>query len=153
MDTEKQKQKQILSAKEVAEIVNVGVGEIYDAIRLGELEASRVGGVWRIEKKNIKDWLDGTSNLNEPKLRRRHGVQKLYSAAQKKKLFDEEAWEEAVYSLSNPHRRVLIRRFGLDGEKPSSLEELGQELSKSCERIRQLQREALETLRNEMTQT
>jgi RNA polymerase primary sigma factor len=56
---------------------------------------------------------------------------------------------ESVERLPERQRRVLARRYGLDGEKPSTLAELSEELAVSRERIRQLQREAERALRDE----
>jgi RNA polymerase primary sigma factor len=44
---------------------------------------------------------------------------------------------------------VLVRRYGLDGEKPATLADLSEELEVSRERVRQLQREAERALRDE----
>jgi len=55
---------------------------------------------------------------------------------------------ESVESLPERQRRVLVRRYGLDGEKPATLAELSEELGVSRERIRQLQREAEDVLRD-----
>ncbi len=56
---------------------------------------------------------------------------------------------ESVERLSERQRRVLVRRYGLDGEKPATLADLSEELEVSRERVRQLQREAERALRNE----
>jgi RNA polymerase primary sigma factor len=56
---------------------------------------------------------------------------------------------ESVERLSERQRRVLVRRYGLDGEKPATLADLSEELEISRERVRQLQREAERTLRDE----
>src|SRR5215207_7679050 len=56
---------------------------------------------------------------------------------------------ESVERLPERQRRVLVRRYGLDGEKPATLADLSEELAVSRERIRQLQREAEQALRNE----
>ena len=56
---------------------------------------------------------------------------------------------EAVERLPERQRRVLVRRYGLDGEKPATLADLSEELDVSRERVRQLQREAERTLRDE----
>jgi RNA polymerase primary sigma factor len=55
---------------------------------------------------------------------------------------------ESVERLPERRRRVLVRRYGLDGEKPATLAELSEELGVSRERVRQLQREAEEDLRD-----
>jgi RNA polymerase primary sigma factor len=56
---------------------------------------------------------------------------------------------ESVERLPERQRRVLVRRYGLDGEKPATLADLSEELAVSRERIRQLQREGERALRNE----
>ena len=56
---------------------------------------------------------------------------------------------ESVVRLPERQRRVLVRRYGLDGEKPSTLADLSEELGVSRERVRQLQREAERALRDE----
>jgi RNA polymerase primary sigma factor len=55
---------------------------------------------------------------------------------------------ESVEQLPERQRRVLVRRYGLDGEEPATLAELSEELGVSRERIRQLQREAEVVLRD-----
>lgn len=46
-------------------------------------------------------------------------------------------------SLPQRERFIVARRFGLDGQEPTSLEKLGDDLKVSKERVRQLQRQAL----------
>jgi RNA polymerase primary sigma factor len=50
-------------------------------------------------------------------------------------------------TLNSRERRILIRRFGLDGKPPNTLEELSQEISLTRERVRQLQYTALAKLK------
>jgi RNA polymerase primary sigma factor len=56
---------------------------------------------------------------------------------------------QSVEQLPERHRHVLVRRYGLDGEKPATLADLSEEFDISRERSRQLQREAEQALRNE----
>jgi RNA polymerase primary sigma factor len=56
---------------------------------------------------------------------------------------------ESVERLPERQRRVLVRRYGLDGEKPATLADLSEELAVSRERVRQLQREGERSLREE----
>src|SRR5262249_15491383 len=49
--------------------------------------------------------------------------------------------------LSDRERAVLQLRFGLNGEEPRTLEEAGQRLNLTRERVRQIERLALRTLR------
>ncbi len=54
---------------------------------------------------------------------------------------------EALETLPNRERDVIQRRFGLLGDRPQTLEEIGNHLQLSRERIRQIEREALERMR------
>ena len=49
--------------------------------------------------------------------------------------------------LETKQREVVVRRFGLHGHERSTLEEVGQELGVTRERVRQIQMEALRRLR------
>jgi RNA polymerase primary sigma factor len=60
---------------------------------------------------------------------------------------------EAIERLSERHRYVLIRRYGLEERKPATLAELGKELKLSRERVRQLQRQAEQMLKSQMLKT
>ena len=54
----------------------------------------------------------------------------------------------ALQALNPRMRHVVERRFGLDGEPPQTLEEVGQSLGITRERVRQLESRALRELRN-----
>jgi RNA polymerase primary sigma factor len=54
---------------------------------------------------------------------------------------------EALAKLAPRQRRVLVERFGLDGVKPRTLEEVGTNLGITRERVRQLEARALRELR------
>jgi RNA polymerase primary sigma factor len=54
----------------------------------------------------------------------------------------------AAVDLLNPRmKHVVLRRFGLDGKAPQTLEEVGQDLGITRERVRQLETRALKELR------
>ena len=55
----------------------------------------------------------------------------------------------AVEHLDDRQRFVVTSRFGLDGDQPKSLAEVGRLMSLSRERVRQLEKEALRALRSE----
>ena len=57
------------------------------------------------------------------------------------------AVQDALRTLSSRHRDVLQRRFGLSGERPQTLEEIGVHLNLSRERIRQIEQEAINFMR------
>lgn len=52
-----------------------------------------------------------------------------------------------LLKLESKQREVLVRRFGLHGHDKCTLEEVGQELGVTRERVRQIQMEALKRLR------
>jgi RNA polymerase sigma factor (sigma-70 family) len=54
----------------------------------------------------------------------------------------------AIDRLNPRMRHVVLRRFGLDGSPPQTLEEVGNELGITRERVRQLETRALKELRN-----
>ena len=55
---------------------------------------------------------------------------------------------ESVERVPERQRRVLVRRYGLDGKERATLADLSEELGVSRERVRQLQREAEGVLRD-----
>jgi RNA polymerase sigma factor (sigma-70 family) len=59
-----------------------------------------------------------------------------------------EALEELVGRLPERLRRVVVRRYGLEADPPRTLQEVGDELGLTRERIRQLQQDALAWLRH-----
>src|SRR3712207_864007 len=59
-----------------------------------------------------------------------------------------EGLQAAIEGLPERHRDVLVRRYGLEDQKPATLAELSEELKVSRERVRQLQREAERMFRN-----
>jgi RNA polymerase primary sigma factor len=59
---------------------------------------------------------------------------------------------EALARLNPRMRLVIARRFGLDGEPPRTLEQVGSELGITRERVRQLEARALRELRSQAPQ-
>ena len=49
--------------------------------------------------------------------------------------------------LDKREKKIIAQRFGLDGQEPKILEEIGESLGVTRERIRQLQNTALTKLR------
>lgn len=57
-----------------------------------------------------------------------------------------EGLRAAIGGLPDRQRQVLGLRFGLDGAEPRTLEEIGEHLGVSRERVRQIEQRALQTL-------
>jgi RNA polymerase primary sigma factor len=63
---------------------------------------------------------------------------------------DTELLQEVLETLTERERTILTMRFGLDGDSPKTLEQVGAHYSLTRERIRQIQEEALVRLRTRM---
>jgi len=57
-----------------------------------------------------------------------------------------QALQEALNSLSDRERHVLVLRYGLDGQEPRTLEDIGRRLGLTRERVRQIEVESLRRL-------
>ena len=53
---------------------------------------------------------------------------------------------EALENLSYSERRVLELRYGLDGEHPRTLDEVGRTFNVTRERVRQIENQSLKKL-------
>lgn len=62
--------------------------------------------------------------------------------------FRAKAINKVLNTLSKREREIVIARYGLNGAKPKTLDELGVEYSLTKERIRQIEQEALHKMRN-----
>lgn len=69
-----------------------------------------------------------------------------YDSASKQML--KENIKEVLHTLSDREARVLKMRFGLDGYKPMTLEEVGSEFGVTRERVRQIEAKALRKLKH-----
>lgn len=54
---------------------------------------------------------------------------------------------KVVENLDERERQLVSRRFGLDGQKPFTLEQIGKEFGMSRERVRQIERQTMAKLR------
>jgi len=60
----------------------------------------------------------------------------------------EESIEEVLSTLSERESKVIKYRFGLEGERPHSLKEIGDKYNLTKERIRQIEKKAISKLRH-----
>jgi RNA polymerase primary sigma factor len=117
--------------------------------------AGRLG--WTAEKvRDVKSTLPDTTSLDKP-LGSEEDASELGNLVEDQASSDvsesvvrdlEVGWlGEAMWRLPERHRRVLVKRYGLDEEETATLAQLAEELGVSKERVRQLQREAEHMLR------
>ncbi len=119
--------------------------------------AERLG--WDVDRvRDVKSAIPDATSLNQP-LNSDEGSSELGDllederesrvASEVVQKLEKRRLMESVERLPERQRRVLVRRYGLDGEEPATLADLSEELGVSRERIRQLQRETERALRNE----
>jgi RNA polymerase primary sigma factor len=112
--------------------------------------AERLG--WTVEEvRTVKDAMPDATSLDQP-LSSEEGASELGDFVEDERASDtagevmremeNEGLQAAIERLPERHRRVLVRRYGLDDHGPATLAELSDELKISRERVRQLQREA-----------
>ena len=121
------------TAEEVANLLDKPISEIKKLLNLSERVTSVDLPVGQENDRPLLDTIPDSNNL-EPSTR----------------LQDEDinahidAW---INELEGKQREVVIRRFGLHGYERSTLEEVGNELGITRERVRQIQMDALRRLR------
>jgi RNA polymerase primary sigma factor len=107
---------------------------------------------WTVEDvRDVKDALPDATSLNQP-LSAEEGASELGDFVEDERASDTPGevmremettgLQEAIRRLPERHRRVLVRRYGLDDHEVATLAQLSEELGISRERVRQLQREA-----------
>jgi RNA polymerase primary sigma factor len=57
-----------------------------------------------------------------------------------------EELNQVLSTLTHRERKIIELRFGLTGEQPRTLEEVGQRFGLTCERIRQIEAKTLAKL-------
>jgi RNA polymerase primary sigma factor len=57
-----------------------------------------------------------------------------------------------LQSLDKRERTILLMRYGLDGSPPRTLEQISKKIGRTRERVRQIQKRALNKLRTQITQ-
>jgi RNA polymerase primary sigma factor len=118
--------------------------------------AERLG--WTTDEvRNVKDAMPDAGSLNRPMGPEEDGSElgeliederASDTTGEVMREIETEGLKAAIEGLPERSRHVLVRRYGLDEQKPATLAELSEELKVSRERVRQLQREAERMLRN-----
>ncbi len=121
------------TADEIAEMLDVPLEEVEKLLGLNERIASVDSPIGFEEGKSLLDTLADEKSANPADI-----------------LTDASLYEQIddfLDFLSENQQEVLARRFGLRGFEKSTLEEIGREINLTRERVRQIQIEALKTLR------
>lgn len=126
------------SAEEIAEMLDVPIEDVEKLLYLNDKVTSFDTPIGHDDNKSLLDTIPDENSTNP-------AVQ----------LTDENLRmqiEEFLDALTDNQQQVIARRFGLRGFEKATLEEVGAEIDLTRERVRQIQVEALKTLRKLLEQ-
>ncbi len=121
------------NADEIADLLDKPIDDVKRLLGLNERVTSVDVPIGRDSEKSIIDSVPDENNPDPSELLMDEDV-----------VLNLDAWVER---LSDKQREVVERRFGLHGYKISTLEEVGNEIGVTRERVRQIQMDALKRLR------
>ena len=121
------------SAEEIATLLNKPIADVERMLGLNERTASTDSSVMSDSGKTLLDTIPDV-NVKDP-------TETLQEESVHSSL------EDCLSQLSDKQREVVERRFGLHGYQVSTLEEVGQEIGVTRERVRQIQMDALKKLK------
>ena len=104
---------------------------------------------WSVGRvKDVKSAILDATSLNRP-LTSEEDSSEIGDFVEDERELERRRLMESVERVPERQRRVLVRRYGLDGKESATLADLSEELGVSRERVRQMQCEAEAALRNE----
>jgi len=121
------------NAEEIADLLDKPLNDVKRLLKLNERVTSVDIPIGKDSDKALIDAIPDESNPDPSDLLQDEDV-----------LANLESW---IARLSDKQREVVERRFGLHGYKISTLEEVGNEIGVTRERVRQIQMDALKRLR------
>ncbi len=121
------------SAEEIAALLDKPIGEVKRMLGLNERIASVDTPIGDDEDRMLLDAIPDENNVDPATVLQNENVH-----------HNLEQW---LLRLNDKQREVVERRFGLHGFDRSTLEEVGQEIGVTRERVRQIQMDALRRLR------
>jgi RNA polymerase primary sigma factor len=122
------------SPEEIAEEMEMDPDRVREIFKIAQTTTSLEKPVGDDEDSLLGDFIKDTSTPSP------------YDVASKQLL--KENIDEVLETLSGREARVLKMRFGLDGYRPMTLEEVGREFGVTRERIRQIEAKALRKLKH-----
>lgn len=127
------------TAEDIAHLVDRSVEDVQDILALSEHATSLDAPLDGDPQASLMDLLQGDHAHDPDTLAEHHEMTVLVHD-----------WLE---KLPEKQRLVITRRFGLDNDDPSTLEELATEMHVTRERVRQIQQEALVKLKRSLSKT
>jgi RNA polymerase nonessential primary-like sigma factor len=124
------------TAEDIAHLVDRPVEDVQDVLALSEHAASLDTPLDNDPQASLIDLLPGSLDENPDTKAEYHEVSILI--------------RDWLKNLPDKQRIVITRRFGLDNDDPSTLEQLASEMGITRERVRQVQQEALIKLKRSL---
>ncbi len=122
------------TVEQIAEEVGISIDKVEEIYRISQDTTSLSTPVGDDEDSFLGDFIEDTTQMSP------------YEETSKELL--RESIEEVLSSLDERETKVLSLRFGLMGETPKTLEEVGKIFNVTRERIRQIEAKALRKLRH-----
>ncbi len=119
--------------EEIALEMNISPDKVREIVKVNQEPVSLETPIGEEDDSHLSDFLEDHTSLTPPE-------------AATKKILREQV-DEVLAALTDRERKVLQLRFGLDGTKGRTLEEVGREFRVTRERIRQIESKALRKLR------
>jgi RNA polymerase primary sigma factor len=119
---------------ELADALNIDYEKAIHIMRHSQSPTSLDAPVGENQEANLKDLVESDASRQTS-----HRVDEEF--------MKEKLWEVIDKELTEKEQLVFIHRYGLNGQKEMTLEEVGEMLDLTRERIRQIQEEALEKVR------
>lgn len=122
------------STKEIAKELGMTIEEVENLIKIAQHPRSLSSPIGDDKETTLENFV---YDISQPSI---------YDQVSKELL--REQLNEVLNTLSERERKVLIMRFGLDDNKPKTLEDVGKEFKVTRERIRQIETKAIRKLRH-----
>ena len=122
------------TVEEISDVLEVPVQQVREIVELVQEPVSLETPIGEGEDSSLRDFIEDRGALSPE------------DAASRAVLKDEVG--ELLKTLSPREREILRLRFGLDGRRPWTLEEIGRKSGITRERVRQIEKKALAKLRD-----
>jgi RNA polymerase primary sigma factor len=120
--------------EEIAEVMEIGADKVREILKISQKTTSLETPIGDDDDSYLGDFIPDETQLSP------------YDATSKRLL--KENINEVLHALSDREARVLKMRFGLEGQRPMTLEEVGKKFGVTRERIRQIEAKALRKLKH-----
>lgn len=122
------------TAEEIAEEMEISADKVREILKISQKTTSLETPIGDDDDSYLGDFIADENQLTP------------YEATSKRLL--KENINEVLQALSDRESRVLKMRFGLEGQRPMTLEEVGRKFGVTRERIRQIEAKALRKLKH-----